>query len=54
MDVDTFYNRIMQNLVNLISREITKLNSARVQTNTCIRFKIEHDEGIIDDMVMLP
>ena len=54
MDVDTFHNRIMQNLINLICREITNLNSARVQTNTYIRFRIEHDEGIIDDMVMLP
>ena len=54
MDVHTFYRRIRQNLINLISSKIKDLNSARVQTNTYIRFRIEHDEGIIDDMVMLP
>ena len=31
MDVDTFFDQIRQNLINLISRELTDLNSARVQ-----------------------
>ena len=48
MDIDTFFNRIRQNLIDLISRELTDLNSARVQTNMWIRFRIHHEEGIID------
>ena len=32
MDVHTFFDRIRQNLIDLISRELTDLNSARVQT----------------------
>ena len=48
MDIDTFFDRIRQNLIDLITRELTDLNSARVQTNTWIRFRIEHEEGIID------
>ena len=36
MDIDTFYDRIRHTLIDhdLISRELTDLNSARVQTNT--------------------
>ena len=48
MDVDTFFDRIRQNLIELISRELTDLNSARVQTTTWIRFGIEYEDGIID------
>ena len=48
MDIDTFFNRIRQNLIDLISRELTDLNSVRVQTNIGIRFRIKHEEGIID------
>ena len=48
MDVDTFFDRIRQNLIDLIPREITDLNSTRVQTTTWIRFGIEYAEGIID------
>ena len=47
MDIDTFFNWIRQNLIDLISRELTDLNSARVQMNTWIRFRIQHEEGII-------
>ena len=32
MDVDTFFDRIRQNLIDLMSRELTDLGSARVQT----------------------
>ena len=53
MDVNTCFDRIGQNLIDLISRELTDLNSARIQTTTWIRFRIEYEEGIID-MVRLP
>ena len=53
MDVYTFLDRIRQNLIDLISRELTDLNSARVQTNRWIRFRIENEKGIIDS-VRLP
>ena len=44
MDVDTFFNRIRQNLMN---REVTDLGSARVQTTAWIRFiqSLEDDFG---------
>ena len=45
MDIDTSFDQIRQNLIDLISRELTDLNPVRVQTNTWIRFRIEH-EGI--------
>ena len=35
MDVDTFFNHIRGELIRLITRELTDLNSARIQTNTC-------------------
>ena len=53
MDIDTFFYWIRQNLIALISRELTGFNSARVQKNTWIRFKIEHTEGIIDRVRLL-
>ena len=34
MDVDTFFDRIRQNRIDLINRELTDLGSARVQTTT--------------------
>ena len=42
MDIDSFFDWIRQNLIDLISRELTDLDSARVQTTTWIRFKIEY------------
>ena len=50
MDIDTVFDQIRQNLIDLISREITNLQliSARVQMNRSIRFRIEHKEGIIN------
>ena len=53
IDVDTFFDRIRQNLIDLISRELTDLGSARVQINTWIRFRIENENEIID-RVRLP
>ena len=38
MDVDTFFNRIREGLIELIKRELNDLNSARIQTTTWIRF----------------
>ena len=47
MDVDIFFDRIRQNLIDLINRELTDLGSARVQTTTWIRFRqaLEDDFG---------
>ena len=47
MDVDTFFNRIRQNLIDLMDRELTDLGSARVQTTAWIRFiqTLEDDFG---------
>ena len=36
----------LDKITDLISRELTDLNPVRVQTNTWIRFRIEHEEGI--------
>ena len=38
MDVGTSFSRIRSELIGLIARELTTLNSARVQTTTWIRF----------------
>ena len=53
MEVDTFFNQIRQNLIDLISRGLTDLDSSRVQTNTWINFRIEYEEGKLDS-VSLP
>ena len=53
MDVGTFFDQIRKNLIDLIFRELTDFGSARVQTTTWIRFRIEHEDGIIDS-VRLP
>ena len=45
MDVDTFFNRIRGDLINLITRELTVLKSARVQTTTWIRL-IKDDDRV--------
>ena len=45
MNVETFFDRIGQALINLIRRELNSLNSARLQTTTWIRFVREDDEG---------
>ena len=49
MDVDTFFNRIRQNLIDLVNRELTDLGSAKVQTTAWIRFiqAFEDDFGNI-------
>ena len=43
MDVETFFSRIRGELISLITRELTDLNSARVQTTTWIRFIKDYD-----------
>ena len=58
MDVDTFFEWIRQNLINLLNRELTDLGSERVQTTAWIRFKqaLEDDFGNVIgfDRVELP
>ena len=58
MDVDTFFDGIRQNLIDLINRELTDLGSARVQTTAWIRFiqALEDDFGNIigSDRIALP
>ena len=39
IDPDTIYGLIRKQLIQLISRELKELRSARVQTTTCIRFR---------------
>ena len=46
IDVDTFFDWIRQNLIDLIFRELTDLNSARAQTTAWIRFMVELEDGI--------
>ena len=43
MDVDTFFSHIRGELISLITREVTDLNSARVQMTTWIRFMQDDD-----------
>ena len=43
MDVDTFFSQIREGLIDLITRELNNLNSARVQTTTWIRFVKDDD-----------
>ena len=38
MDVDTFFSRMREGLIELLKQELTVLNSARVQMTTWIRF----------------
>ena len=47
MDVDAFFNRIRQNLIDLMTREVTDLGSATVQMTAWIRFiqSLEDDFG---------
>ena len=44
IDVDTFFDRIRQNLIDLMNREIQHLGLARVQTTTWIRFMVEVED----------
>ena len=47
MDVDTFFDRIRQNLIELMNRELADLGSAKVQTTAWIRFRVEDEKGNI-------
>ena len=53
MDVDTFFSCIRRELISLINRELTDLNSARVQTSTWIRFIQEFDDVVEADRAEL-
>ena len=46
MDTDTFFDQIGQNLIDLISRELTDLGSARLQTNTWTNFRTENEDRV--------
>ena len=45
MDVDTFFNRIRKELIELIERELKTRSSARIQTTAWIRFIRDDEEG---------
>ena len=47
MDVDTFFDWIRQNLIDLMNREIQDLGSARVQTTLWTGFIMDYADGII-------
>ena len=51
MDVDTFFSHIRGDLINVIRRELTDLNSARVQRTTWIRFIQEFEDLVEIDRV---
>ena len=53
MDVDTFLSHIRGELISLINRELTDLNSARVQITTWIKFIQEFDDVVEIDRVEL-
>ena len=44
MDVDTFFSRIREKLIELIKQELNDLNSVRVQMTTQIRFVKDDDQ----------
>ena len=45
MDVDTFFNRIRKELIELIKRELKTRTSARIQTTAWIRIVRDDEEG---------
>ena len=45
MDVDTFFNRIGKELIELINRELKTQTSARIQMTAWIRLVRDDDEG---------
>ena len=45
LDVDTFFNRIKKELIELIKRELRTRTSARIQTTAWIRFVRDDEEG---------
>ena len=44
MDVETFFNHIRGELISFITRELTDMNSARVQMTTWIRCIKDNDQ----------
>ena len=45
IDVDSFFNRIRKELIELIKRELNTRTSARIQTTAWIRFVRDDEEG---------
>ena len=43
MDPDTFYDLIKKDLIDLITRELKDLKSARIQMTTWIRFRKDNE-----------
>ena len=43
MDYDTFFSRVREGLIELISRELNNRNSAKIQTSIWIRFTKDDD-----------
>ena len=48
MEKETFFDWIRQNLIYLMNRKLTDLDSARVQTILWIEFIKEYSDVIID------
>ena len=44
MDVKTFFDQIRQNLIDVVNRKLTNLNSARVQMTAWITFRMEVED----------
>ena len=44
MGIDTFFDWIRENLIDLMNRELTDLGSAKVQTTAWIRFRMEVED----------
>ena len=53
MDVDNFLSHRRGEIISLINRELTDLNSARVETTKWIMFIQEFDDVVEDDRVEL-
>ena len=45
MDVETLLKETRESVANLITKELQDLDSAKVQTTACIRFKVEVEDG---------
>ena len=54
MDVDTFFSHTRGELISLINRELTNLNSASVQMTIWIRFIQEFEDLVEIDRVEMP
>ena len=51
MGVDTFFDRIRQNLVGLMNKKLTKLSSAKVQTSALFRFMKASEDDFFGNVI---